>query len=245
MTAVGRLVGCAVHALDTVDSTQAVLACLARAGAPDGTVVTARHQTGGRGSRGRQWWDAPGQSLLMSVLLKPSILTAHVPQLSLVAGLAVADALAAATGVAPRIRWPNDVLVEGRKICGVLPEAVAGADGRMEYVLLGIGLNVNQSEFPDELRPHATSLRLITGVMQDESRLLAVVLETLDRRYTEWLAGGFARLRDAWRRRAATLGERVRTPDGREGVAVDVDDTGALLVDAGGGVLMRMVSATA
>jgi len=244
VTAVSRLVGRAVRALDTVESTQAVLARLAREGAPEGTVVTARHQTGGRGRRGRLWWDAPGQSLLMSVLLRPSIPTAHAPQLSLVAGLAVADALGPAAGVAARIRWPNDVLIGGRKVCGVLPEAVSSADGRVGHLLLGIGINVDQSEFPDDLRDHATSLRLATGVSHDQGRLLAGLLAVLDRRYAEWLAGGFARLREEWRRLASTLGERVRIPDGREGVAVDVDDNGALLVDAGEGVLTRVVAGT-
>ncbi len=242
MTAVSRLVGCVVHALDTVDSTQTVLARLASEGAPEGTVVTARHQTGGRGRRGRCWWDAPGQSLLMSVLLRPPIPAAHAPQLSLVAGLAVADALGTATGVEARIRWPNDVLVDRRKICGVLPEAVSNPDGRVRHVLLGMGINVGQEEFPDGLRAHATSLRLATGVAHDQGRILAVLLEALGGRYCEWLAGGFAGVRDEWRRRAGTLGERVRTPDGREGVAMDVAEDGALLVDAGEGALTRVVS---
>ncbi len=244
MTAVSRLVGRAVRALDTVESTQAVLARLAREGAPEGTVVTARHQTAGRGRRGRPWWDAPGQSLLMSVLLRPPIPIAQAPQLSLVAGLAVADALGPAAGVAARIRWPNDVLIGGRKVCGVLPETVSSADGRVGHLLLGIGINVDQSEFPDDLRDHATSLRLATGVSHDQGRLLAALLAALDRRYAEWLAGGFARLREEWRRLASTLGERVRIPDGREGVAVDVDGDGALLVDAGEGVLTRVVAGT-
>lgn len=242
MTVVSRLVGRAIHAFDTIDSTQAQLARLAAEGAAEGTVVTARHQTAGRGRRGRHWWDEPGQSLLLSVLLRPSIPTAHAPQLSLVAGLAVADALAAAAGLTAQIRWPNDVMVGGKKICGVLPEAVSRADGRVGHVLLGIGINVDQSEFPQHLRDTATSLRLETGMAHDHRQLLSAVLEALDRRYGEWLAAGFAGLRDEWRRRASTLGQRVRTGDGREGVVVDVDETGALLVDAGLDTLTRVVS---
>lgn len=242
MTVVSRLVGRAIHALDTIDSTQAQLARLAAEGAAEGTVVTARHQTAGRGRRGRHWWDEPGQSLLLSVLLRPSIPTAHAPQLSLVAGLAVADALAAAAGLTAQIRWPNDVMVGGKKICGVLPEAVSRADGRVGHVLLGIGINVDQTEFPQDLRDTATSLRLETGMAHDHRQLLSAVLEALDRRYGEWLAAGFAGLREEWRRRASTLGQRVRTGDGREGVAVDVDETGALLVDAGLDTLTRVVS---
>ena len=244
MTAVSPVVGYTIHTFETMDSTQAELARLAVGGASEGTVVVARHQTAGRGSRGRHWWDAPGESLLLSVLLRPPILIARAPQLSLVASVAVTDALDAGCGAIARIRWPNDVLLGGKKVCGVLPEAVSQADGRVGYVLLGIGINVGQREFPHELRDAATSLLLATGVAHDQSRLLSAVLDALDRRYHEWLRDGFARLRDEWRRRASTLGERVRIPDGREGVAVDVDDTGALLVDAGG-VLTRVVSGTA
>jgi BirA family biotin operon repressor/biotin-[acetyl-CoA-carboxylase] ligase len=245
VTAVSRLVGHAVHTLDTVDSTQAVLARLAAEGAAEGTVVTAWHQTAGRGRRGRRWWDVPGQSLMMSVLLDPPVPAGRAPELSLVAGLAVADALEVAAGVTARIRWPNDVLIDGRKISGVLPEAVARGDGRLAHVLLGIGINVDQDGFPDDLRDAATSLKLATGRTYDHGRLLQTVLDALDRRYDEWLSAGFAGLRDEWRRRACTLGERVRTADGREGVAVDVDESGALLVDAGLGTLTRVVSQTA
>ncbi len=240
-----RAVGHTVHAFETVDSTQAVLGRLAVEGVPEGTVVVARHQTAGRGSRGRSWWDTPGASLLLSMLLRPAVPAAQVAQLSLVAGLAVADALEAACDAPAQIRWPNDVLIDGRKVCGVLPEAVSRANGHVGYVLLGIGINVGQREFPRELRDAATSLLLATGVAHDPLRLLGAVLEALDRRYHEWLKVGFAGLRDDWRRLAHTLGQRVRIADGREGVAVDVDDTGALLVDAGRGVLARVISSAA
>jgi BirA family transcriptional regulator, biotin operon repressor / biotin---[acetyl-CoA-carboxylase] ligase len=236
------MIGCVVHAFDSVASTQEVLAGLAREGAPAGTVVTARHQTAGRGRRGRSWWDAPDDSLLLSVLLRPPGPPAHVPQLSLVAALAVTDALWAAVAVRGRIRWPNDVLVDGRKICGILPEA-ASADGRrVTHVILGVGINVNQTEFPAALGDRATSIRVLTGRRHELLPLRAAVLAALDRWYERWLAGGFAPLRDEWRRRASTIGERVRVPGGGEGVAVDVAEDGALLVDAGGAALARVVS---
>ena len=240
-----RRIGDPIRVFDSVDSTQAVLARLAAEGAAEGTVVTARHQTAGRGRRGRQWWDAPGASLLMSVLLEPPVPTAQAPQLSLVAGLAVAEALAATTGVSARIRWPNDIVIDGKKVSGVLPEAVSRSDGRLAYVLLGIGINVDQREFPADLRDVATSLRLATGAVHDQRQLLSAVLDALDQRYGEWLACGFAGLRQDWRRRASTLGEHVRTGDGQAGVAVDVDETGALLIDAGRDGLTRVISSLA
>ncbi len=241
----GRLIGVAVHALDTVDSTQVALAQLAAEGAPEGTVVMARHQTAGRGRRGRRWWDAPGESLLVSVLLRPSLPTARAPQISLMAGVAVAEALEAAAPVTARIHWPNDVMVGGRKISGILADAASTADGRVTHVLLGIGINADQTEFPEDLVPLATSLRLATGAAPDRGRLFAALLSALERRYQDWLAEGFGPLRAEWRRRASTLGDRVRTPDGGVGVAVDVAEDGALLVDAGAGALTRVVAGTA
>jgi len=154
----------------------------------------------------------------------------------------VADALEGLGAVPTRIRWPNDVLVQAKKISGVLPEAVSGMDGRVAYVLLGIGVNVDQDDFPDDLRNEAISLRQASGVRYEQDRVRDAVLDSLDRRYREWHIGGFGCLREAWRRRACTLGERVRGLDGAEGLAMDVDDTGALLVDVGHGVLTRVVS---
>lgn len=241
--AVGRrLIGCAVHALEDVDSTQTETARLAAAGAPEGTVVSARHQRAGRGRRGRDWWDRPGDSLLLSVLLRPPVAAAQAPQLSLVGALAVTDALWAVAGTEARIRWPNDVMIAGRKVCGILPEATSGDGGRLQHVIVGIGVNVNQDRFPPDLSGRATSLRLATGFRHEPARLLAAVLEALDRRYAEWLAGGFAALRDAWRERSATLGQPVTLPDGGAGMAVDVDADGALLVRTGEGALRRVVS---
>jgi BirA family biotin operon repressor/biotin-[acetyl-CoA-carboxylase] ligase len=237
-------VGRAVHAFETVDSTQSVLARLAQGGAPEGTVVTAAHQTAGRGRHGHQWWDAPGAALLCSILLRPPVPVSRAPQLSLVAGLAVAEALDEAAGVAARIRWPNDVLIDGRKVSGILPDAVSGADGGVAYVLLGIGVNVNQDVFPADLAALATSLYLLTGQRRDVGDLLRPLMSALERRYGTWLDTGFASLRDDWRRRSSTVGQRMAAPSGAEGVAIDVDDDGALLVDAGHGRVARLVAAS-
>ena len=235
------MIGASIHRFDVLDSTQSLLARWAREGVAGGTVIVAEHQTEGRGRRGGAWWDAPGESLLMSVLLRPAVAAARVAELSLVAAVAVSDALASAAEVTARIRWPNDVLVDGRKICGILPDAVCGADGRVEHVVLGIGINLTQRAFPPELAGRAASLLLVTGRTPDRARVEAAVLAALDARYTEWLSGGFAALREAWRARSSTLGARVALPDGGSGVAVDIDGEGALLVDAGQG-LTRVVA---
>jgi BirA family transcriptional regulator, biotin operon repressor / biotin---[acetyl-CoA-carboxylase] ligase len=234
-----------VHALDQTESTQADVQRLAADGAPEGTVVTARHQRAGRGRRGHAWWDAPGQSLLCSVLLRPAAAPAAAPQLALVGGLAVAEALEP-FGVSARIRWPNDVLLEGRKVCGILAEAAADAagpgGGRLHHVVLGIGINLGQRAFPGELAARATSLRLAIGRAPDADRVLAALLAQLDGRYAAWQAGGFAALRAAWLGRSLLPGQAVRLPDGGAGVGEDVREDGVLLARAGDGRLLPVVS---
>lgn len=232
----------AVTALEVTDSTQSEVKRLAAAGAPEGTVVSARHQRAGRGRRGHEWWDAPGESLLFSVLLRPGGPPAGVPQLSLVAGLAVAEALAESAAVPVRIRWPNDLLVEGRKVSGILAEAVSDGGARLDHVILGIGINLDQTAFPAPLQARATSLRLATGRAPAREPLLAAVLDQLGHRYTEWRTGGFAALRAAWLGRSTLPGQPVRLPDGGEGTGVDVEDDGVLRARALDGRLVRMVS---
>lgn len=237
-----RLLAGPHHALAEVTSTQDELARLAAAGAPEGTVVTATHQTGGRGRRGRTWWDAPGDSLLVSVLLRPAIPAAAAPALSPVAAVAVAEAVAAVAGVKAGIRWPNDVLVGERKLAGILAEAAVDGAGRVEHVRLGIGLNVNQTAFPAPVRDVATSLRLVTGSAHDGARVLTALLAALDRHYGAFLADGFAAVRPDWRRRSVTLGRWLRTPEGALFLAEDVDEAGALLGHDGGGRAVRLAS---
>ncbi len=145
-----------------VESTQPIAFALAGDGAPDRTVVVADSQAAGRGRRGRVWQDEPGASLLVSILLRPRLSPARLPTLSLTAGVALAEALAGTAALAAKLKWPNDVLVEGRKLAGILLES------RMEtatapVVALGIGVNLTQRAFPLELAERATSVRLAGG----------------------------------------------------------------------------------
>jgi BirA family biotin operon repressor/biotin-[acetyl-CoA-carboxylase] ligase len=189
---------------------------LALGGAPHGTLVTADEQTSGRGRQGRTWSAAPREALLMSLVLRELD-----PMLSLSAAVAICDSMP----VDCRIKWPNDVWVDGRKLAGILVE------GRPQegWAVLGIGLNVSTTEFPPELSGTATSLRL-AGV---DSRPGAV-LDDLLRALEEWLPASSDAVLSAWRRRDALLGERVRWTGG-EGTAAGVDASGALLVDTAGG----------
>jgi BirA family biotin operon repressor/biotin-[acetyl-CoA-carboxylase] ligase len=236
-----RRLGHTIHRLDAVASTQGEAARLAAAGASEGTVVTATHQSAGRGRRGREWLDAPGESLLLSIVLTPRIPPGLAPQLSLVAAVAVVDALGRA-GVTAAIRWPNDVMVGERKICGMLPEAVTTREGALEYVVLGIGLNVNQRDFPVSIRTLATSIRIETGREQAVEEMLAVVMAELEGWYGRFGEGGLDAVRPAWLGRAQGIGRRARAADGREGVAVGLAADGALLLRTDGGETVRVVA---
>jgi BirA family biotin operon repressor/biotin-[acetyl-CoA-carboxylase] ligase len=212
-----------------VDSTQRAAFDLAAAGAPDRTVIVADVQTAGRGRRGRAWEAAPGTSLLASILVRPVPAETRVlPGLSLATAVAVADALERGAGVAPRLKWPNDVLLGGRKVCGILLESRSGAS---PVVVVGIGINVLQTRFDDGLAGRATSIFLETGRAVAADALLTTVLAAFDLWRARWQAEGFAPIREAWIARADTLGRFVRVAD-TTGRAVDVDADGALVLES-------------
>ena len=166
--------------VESTPSTQLLLP----ADAPEGALVVAEEQTAGRGRLGRHWLAPAGTSLLCSLQLRPSIAAEHLPELTGVPSRACAEAIAAVTGLAPELKFPNDVLVGGRKVAGILAEA------RDERVVLGIGLNVNVPalELPREVERPATSLLVETGVEVDRAELLVELLEGLERRYDDWVS---------------------------------------------------------
>jgi BirA family transcriptional regulator, biotin operon repressor / biotin---[acetyl-CoA-carboxylase] ligase len=219
--------------LGRVESTQAVAFALAADGAADRTVVVAEAQSAGRGRRGRTWQDEPGASLLTSIILRPSLPPARLPMLSLVAGIAVAEALEKVTGLAPRLKWPNDVLVDGRKLAGILLESRLGTTSRNGHtaplVVLGIGVNLAQRAFAAELADRATSVFLAGGRRVEPDGLLGPLLETLDVWRARLETEGGAPIRERWRSLADTLGRRVSI-DGVVGIAADLDEDGALIV---------------
>lgn len=186
---------------------------------PEGAVAVTDHQTGGRGRLGRPWVDAPGTSVLCSVLLRPPA-GRPAPHLSLVCGLAVAEAVEAATGLAAQLKWPNDVMLDRRKVAGILLEA------RGEAVVCGIGVNVNQTreQLPADARTPAGSLRTVTGRSYDRDDVLDDVLGRLESHYATWREGGLAALHDGIGARNFLFGRRIRI-DGRPATA------GSLLAD--------------
>jgi BirA family biotin operon repressor/biotin-[acetyl-CoA-carboxylase] ligase len=236
----GRPLAGPLLAFASLPSTQTRCRRLAAEGAAEGLVVVADHQTAGRGQRGRRWIAPPGTALLVSCLLRPAVPAARWGELPLVAGVAVAEALETAAGVPVRLRWPNDVLVAGRKVAGILAEGVPGGQA---HVVLGIGVNVAQTaaDWPPELRGRAASLDAL-GRSVGRPALLAALLAALATRYAEWQRMGFAPARATWRERAV-LGHRMETGKGA-GVAVDLDPRGALVLRRDDGTTVAVVGAS-
>lgn len=221
---------------DTLASTSDEARRRARDGAPEGTLVMARVQTAGRGRQGRTWVSQPG-NLHLSLLLRPEAPMARAAQLGFAAGLAVADAIHAfASKGAVTLKWPNDVLLDGRKAAGILLESEGDAAGRVAFVVIGIGVNLAAS--PADTEFPATSLKAAAGNAPTPEAFLAMLAPALALWYERWRADGFAGLRQAWIARAAGLGQalRARLPgETVEGRFAGLDDDGLLLLDAPGG----------
>ena len=208
------------------DSTNERAKELAALGARHGTLVTADEQTAGRGRQGRTWTAAPGETLLLSLILRG--LDDRHALLPLAAAVAVSEACERSAGVACRIKWPNDVWIDGHKVSGILIE------GRPQegWAVLGIGLNVSTAEFPDELREIATSLALSSRDAPTREEVLTALLTSLDR----LLEAPAAEVLAAWRERDALLGAEVAW-DGGRGTAAGITDAGALRVEADSGIV--------
>ncbi len=230
-----RFLGRPLHFFDSIDSTNTYASCLARAGAAEGTIVIADTQTAGKGRLGRYWVSPPGVNLYLSVILRPSKSAASAPQLSLLAAVAVAETIAQHIQLSPAIKWPNDVLVSGKKVCGILTEMQTKARG-LQAVILGIGVNINAplSAFPEELRVKAASLLGVNGQLIDRVAFTAHLLTRLEKLYVLWLEGGFPVVRSAWEGYAADLLGKpivIAAPEGTiAGTALGIDQDGALLV---------------
>jgi BirA family transcriptional regulator, biotin operon repressor / biotin---[acetyl-CoA-carboxylase] ligase len=218
--------------LARVDSTQGTAFELAAQGAGDGTVVVADYQAAGRGRRGRAWEAPSGTSLLATILVRPPGPPERWAGYSLVSALAVADALAIVAGLGARLKWPNDVLVGGRKIAGILLESRMPAGGGDGVIAVGIGINLGQRAFPAALAARATSVFLETGKAVERDRALDALLETFDAWRGRLESEGLSPVRDRWLALADTIGRRVSV-DGITGVAVDLDFDGALVLEDG------------
>jgi len=231
----GSTLGHSFRHYDEIDSTNAEAKALALGGAPEGVVVVAESQSAGRGRLGRRWTSPTGKGLLFSVILRPRLAMSEAHLLTLVTATAMAEAIEARCNVPVSIKWPNDLLIGDKKVGGILME-VAGQQDEVDWVVVGIGVNVNTEfvELPVPLRKTATSLKMAGGQFVDRSSLLAAMLLALESHYTRTLAEGFTRTLATFRARDFLLRKSVsiETREGQVvGTAAGVDDRGALLVE--------------
>ena len=236
-TAIGRK----ILSYDTVRSTNEIAFDMAKKGLGEGTVVVADGQTHGKGRLGRHWNSPKGKGIYLSLILRPPLAPQGIAKLTLLASLAVARAVRTLTSLQPQIRWPNDVLIQKKKLAGVLTEMSAEQD-RLNFVIVGIGINVNNSR--ELLPPEATSLRLETGEKQSRVHLTQVLFHEFERIYCDFKEGNSSKWLDECRKLSSILGHRVRVeaPTPREGYAVDLDEEGALVLRLDNGFTERLLA---
>lgn len=233
---------------ESVVSTQKIAHFLAEDGAEEGTLVVSDEQTGGRGRLGRTWHSPKGSGIWMSLILRPALPFHRTPPLTLMAAVAVVRAIHAATGLRCAIKWPNDVLYEGKKLVGILTEMQA-EENRVRAVIIGIGMNVNtpSDAFPEELKETATSLKIITGKAYARAELIQAILFELESLYHLYLTEGFRAIKLMWESYSTSLGKRIRARtahgDVVTGVAKGITDDGVLLVEGDDGRVHPIYSA--
>lgn len=241
-----KTLGSPVRYFEEVDSTNRVARDLGREGAGEGLAVLADAQTAGRGRLGRSWVSPARRNLYMSVLLRPPVPPARAPRLALLAASAVVAAIEATAAVRASIKWPNDVLIGGRKVAGILTEMESEGD-RVRFVVVGIGVNLNltKRELDPTIRATATSLLAETGDRVGRARFAAQLLAELEERYGRYLLGDDRRLRLEWESHSCLTGRvvTVQSLEGRRrGRVLGVDEDGALRLRADDGEAMRVLA---
>ena len=241
----GSWAGREILYLDEVDSTNTAAKKAAENGAVHGTLVVSERQTGGKGRRGRAWDSPRGTGIFMTLILRPNMAPVHASMLTLVAALAVADGIRECTGAESLIKWPNDIVMSGKKICGILTEMSADPDC-INYVAVGIGINVNMEEFPEEIRGVAASIFTETGKKTKRSLLISAVMAAFERYYEVFMkTTDMSGLLEDYNGKLANCGRTVRVldPAGEySGTAIGIDREGELLVEMEDTTVRRVLS---
>lgn len=232
-----------------IDSTNSIAMLLASDGAPHGTVVTSDSQTGGRGRRGREWFSPPGCNLYMSVILRPSVSPAEASQIPVISVLAVIRVLEQLNSGLPfQIKWPNDILCRGKKVCGILCEMKSDMD-QINHIVVGVGINVNVTSMDPCISDIATSLKLETDQDYSRIRLSASLLEELEEIYLEWLQErNLKRYIEEWESYSLLIGRNVKIETPSEtiaGVATGLSDNGSLIVKLPSGAIRKVYAGDA
>ena len=233
--------GKTVHFAREIDSTNLWIKRLAKEGASEGTLALAEFQSAGRGRLGRSWEVPEGTSVMMSILLRPKFEPQYAPTLTLVMGMAVAKAVKN-LGFDVSIKWPNDVVVSHKKICGILTE-MGVRDGKIDYAVIGVGINVNIKEFPEEMADKATSLYLESGKEFDRSQIPGLVMEAFEKYYEKFAATcDLSGLKEEYESILANYNQPVRVlaKEPYEGVARGITDGGELLVEKTDGTIVAV-----
>jgi BirA family biotin operon repressor/biotin-[acetyl-CoA-carboxylase] ligase len=239
-----KVIGRDIRVFEQTTSTNDVIEKLARDGVKEGVVVFAESQTKGRGRLGRKWISPAHKGLWFSILLRPDLRPQETTQLTVASATALRRAIQSETGLKPEIKWPNDILIGGKKVAGILTELNAELD-KVRYVILGIGIDMNldAGEFPAELKRIATSLKIETGETVSRAELATAILRELDFDYARIGGGKFAVVADEWEEHCVTIGKNVTVQIGDRkirGCAESLDDDGALLLRTEHGHLERI-----
>lgn len=234
-----------IHYSISIDSTNNRARILAEEGAPEGILVISEEQTAGRGRMGRSWISPPGTGIWMSVLLRPTISSSRAALITPLVAVALNRSIREVTGLPSGIKWPNDILIKGGKAAGILTEIYLEQES-IQYIIVGIGINVNTDYFPKEIREEATSLSLSSGHPISRLKILIAVLLELERQYLDFtVKGNFDTILSDYRRMSVTIGERVNIV-GRKGmgkaVALDIAENGGLLIENDDGTIEEIIS---
>lgn len=207
-------------------------------GAPEGAVFLVRNQTKGKGRRGRSWADPKGSGLAMSLLLRPDLPPGSAPMMTVLMGLSAAQAVAQVTEKEVQIKWPNDLVMSGKKLCGILTE-MSMQGSKIAYVVIGIGINLTVEDFPEEIKDKATSLKRECGLAPDTEQMAAAVLERFEENYERFLAAGnLSPFKEEYDRLLANKGREVKVQEKERelaGTCLGIDDAGELLVQTSDG----------
>ncbi len=230
----GSLIGHKIHFYPGIGSTNDKAFDLATAGSPEGTVVIADSQTEGRGRLRRVWHSPAGSNIYTSIILRPNLEPARAPQISILAGVAIAEIMDNFCPGMVNLKWPNDVLVQGKKVCGILAQ-MKTSTSRVDFIILGIGININinYNQLPQDIKNTATSLAIETGRNISRQELIIGLYENLTKWYKKLIIDGFSTVKGKWLSMAPMIGKRVQIISGDKvvsGKALGIDEQGSLLL---------------
>ena len=231
---------------EEVDSTNDEAKRYARVGKPEGFIVLCDRQTNGKGNFGHSWFSPGKVGLYFSIVIRPQLPLTRIPLLTFLAGVSLLKTIHQETSLISKLKWPNDVMIKGKKICGILTES-ASSINKVDFVILGIGVNINNSinQFPGEFCGGATSLKIETGNDYSREKFLSSFLICLEQKYNSHIKYGAKNVLDTWRKHNNTLGQEVTICQGNRvtaGLAKDIDDQGNLLVQVKSGAIIKVSS---